>query len=159
MSSPRLMIYMACPSWCSFFSIMTGYSGSLVHSDNSMKSPFLAPYIHRHHQGQKHSIRKVMQKMVLRDLFFLAILLFLVSVTFMLIFTIAQQSATMWVRLLTVAALPAPSLALFLGTVALIVTNSRQWGIEVAILCYILAMLVAVPTQKIILSLWRRIRK
>ncbi|MGZ3611264.1 MAG: hypothetical protein ACXVBU_14510 [Ktedonobacteraceae bacterium] len=89
----------------------------------------------------------------------MAILSFLISVTFMLIFTIAQQSETMWVRLLTVAALPAPSLALFLGTVALIVTNSRQWGIDVAILGYILAMLVAVPTQKIILSLWRRIRK
>ncbi|MGZ3644085.1 MAG: hypothetical protein ACXVCM_09550 [Ktedonobacteraceae bacterium] len=97
--------------------------------------------------------------MSLRDLFFLAILSFLISVTFMLIFTIAQQSETMWVRLLTVAALPAPSLALFLGTVALIVTNSRQWGIDVAILGYILAMLVALPTQKIILSLWRRIRK
>ena len=40
MSSPRLMIYMACPSWCSFFSIMTGYSGILVHIDNSMKSRF-----------------------------------------------------------------------------------------------------------------------
>jgi hypothetical protein len=97
--------------------------------------------------------------MSLRDLFFLAILSFLVSSTFMLIFTIAQQSQTMWVRLLTVAALPAPSLALFLGTVALIVTNSRQWGIDVAILGYILAMLIALPTQKIILSLWRRIRK
>ena len=44
----------------------------------------------------------------------------------MLIFTLAQQSETIWVRLLTVAALPAPSLALFLGTVALIVTNSRK---------------------------------
>jgi hypothetical protein len=97
--------------------------------------------------------------MSLRDLFFLAILSFLVSVTFMLIFTIAQQSETLWIRLLTVAALPAPSLALFLGTVALIVTNSRQWGIDVAILGYILAMLVALPTQKMILSLWRRIRK
>jgi hypothetical protein len=97
--------------------------------------------------------------MLLRDLFFLAILSFLVSVTFMLIFTIAQQSETIWVRLLTVAALPAPSLALFFGTIALIVTNSRQWGIDVAILGYILAMLVALPTQKIILSLWRRIRK
>ena len=122
------MIYMACPSWCSFFSIMTGYSGSLVHSDDSMKSPFLASYIHRHHQGQKHSIRKVMQKMLLRDLFFLAILSFFISVTLMLTFTIAQQSETMWVRLLTVAALPAPSLALFIGTVALIVTNSRKSG-------------------------------
>ena len=97
--------------------------------------------------------------MSLRDLFFLAILLFLVSATFMLIFTIAQQSNTIWVRLLTVAALPAPSLALFLGTVALLITNSHQWGIEVAILGYILAMLVALPTQNIILSLWRRIRK
>ncbi len=97
--------------------------------------------------------------MSLRDLFFLAILLFLVSVTFMLIFTIAQQSETLWVRLLTVAVLPAPSLGLFLGTVALIVTNSRQWGIDVAILGYILAMLVALPTQKIIISLWRRMRK
>jgi hypothetical protein len=97
--------------------------------------------------------------MSLRDLFFLAILSFLVSVTFMLIFTIAQQSETLWVRLLTVAALPAPSLALFLGTVALIVTNSRQWGIDVAILGYILAMIVALPTQKIVIYLWRRIRK
>ena len=155
MSSPRLMIYMASPSWCSFFSIMTGYSGSLVHSDNSKRSPFLASYIHRHYQGQNHSIRKVMQKMLLRDLF----LSFLISGTFMLIFTIAQQSETIWVRLLTVAALPAPSLALFFGTIALIVTNSRQWGIDVAILGYLLAMLVALPTQKIILSLWRRIRK
>jgi hypothetical protein len=152
-------LYMACPSWYSFFFTMTGYSGSLVNIDNSMKSPFLASYIHRHHQGQKHAIRKVMQKMLVRDLFFLAILSFFISVTFMLTFTIAQQSETMWVRLLTVAALPAPSLALFIGTVALIVTNSRQWGIAVAILGYILAMLVALPTQKIILSLWRRIRK
>jgi hypothetical protein len=77
----------------------------------------------------------------------------------MLIFTIAQQSVKIWVRLLTVAALPAPSLALFLGTVALIVTNSRQWGIGVAILGYILAMIVALPTQKIIIYLWRRIIK
>jgi len=98
-------------------------------------------------------------KMSLRDLFFLAILSLLVSVTFMLIFTIAQQSEKIWVRLLTVAALPAPSLALFLGTVALIVTNSRQWGIDAAILGYILAMFVALPTQKIMLSLWKRIHK
>ncbi len=96
--------------------------------------------------------------MSLRDLFFLAILSFLVSATFMLLFTIAQQSETISVRLLTVAALPAPSLALFSGTVALIVTNSRQWGIDVAILGYLLAMIVALPTQKIIISLWRRIR-
>jgi hypothetical protein len=97
--------------------------------------------------------------MLLRDLFFLAILSFLVSATFMLLFTITQQSETMWIRLLTVAALPAPSLALFLGTVALIVTNSHQWGITVAIVGYILAMILALPTQKIIISLWRRIRK
>ena len=97
--------------------------------------------------------------MLLGDLSFLAILLFFISATFMLLFTITQQSETIWIRLLSVAALPAPSLALFLGTVALIVTNSRQWGIDVAILGYILAMLVALPTQKMILSLWRRIRK
>ncbi len=97
--------------------------------------------------------------MLFRDLFFLAILLFFVSVTFMLIFTIAQQSATIWVRLLTVAALPAPSLALFLGTVALIVTNSRELGIDVAIMGYILAMIIALPTQEIIIYLWRHITK
>ncbi len=97
--------------------------------------------------------------MFLRDLFFLAILSLLVSATFMLLFTIAQQSETIWVRLLTVATLPAPSLALFLGTVALLATNSRQWAITVAILGYVLAMIVALPTQKIIIFLWRRIRK
>ena len=97
--------------------------------------------------------------MLLRDLVFLAILSFLVSATFMLLFTIVQQSETIWVRLLTVATLPAPSLALFLGTVALIVTNSHQWAIFVAIVGYILAMIVALPTQKIIISMWRRIRK
>ncbi len=97
--------------------------------------------------------------MSFRDLFFLAILLFFISVTFMLIFTITEQSETIWVRLVTVAALPAPSLALFLGTLALIVTNSRQWGIDVAILGYILAMIVALPTQKIIIYLWSRITK
>jgi hypothetical protein len=110
-----------------------------------------------------HFFDKRDAKMLLRDLVFLAILLlailsFLVSATFMLLFTIAQQSETMWVRLLTVAALPAPSLALFLGTVALLVTNSHQWAIAVTIVGYILAMIVALPTQKIILSLWRRIR-
>ena len=97
--------------------------------------------------------------MYFRDLFFLAILSLLVSSTLMLLFTIVQQSETLWVRLLTVATLPAPSLALFLGTVALIVTNSHQWAIFVAIVGYILAMIVALPTQKIIISLWRRIRK
>jgi hypothetical protein len=109
--------------------------------------------------GSVHLFQKSDAKMSVRDLFFLAILLFFVSATLMLIFTIAEQSETIWVRLLTVAALPAPSLALFLGTVALLVTNSRQWGIDVAILGYIFAMIVALPTQKIILSLWRRIRK
>jgi len=97
--------------------------------------------------------------MLLGDLSFLAILLFFISATFMLLFTITQQSETIWIRLLSVAALPAPSLALFLGTVALIVTHSRQWGIDVAILGYILAMLVALPTQKIITYLWRCISK
>ena len=130
---------------------------SLVHIDNSMKRP-LWPHTSIP-SGAEALHQKSDAKMSLRDLFFLAILSFFISVTFMLIFTIAQQSETMWVRLLTVAALPAPSLALFLGTVAFIVTNSRQWGINVAILGYILAMLVALPTQKIILSLWRRIRK
>jgi hypothetical protein len=97
--------------------------------------------------------------MSFRDLFFLAILSFFISVTYMLIFTITQQTETIWVRLLTVAALPAPSLALFLGALALIVTNSRQWGIEVAILGYIFAMIIALPTQKIIIYLWRFITK
>jgi hypothetical protein len=97
--------------------------------------------------------------MMLRDLFFFAILSFFISVTFMLIFTITQQRAKMWIRLLSVAVLPAPSLALFLGTVALIVTNSRQWGIVVAILGYILAMIVALPTQKLIIQLWGGITK
>ncbi|HXX79023.1 MAG TPA: hypothetical protein VEI53_11045 [Ktedonobacteraceae bacterium] len=97
--------------------------------------------------------------MFLRNLFLLAILSLLVSSTFMLLFTIVQQSKTMWVRLLTVAALPAPALALFLGTVALLITNSHQWAIAVAIIGYVLAMIVALPTQKIIMSLWRRIRK
>ncbi len=97
--------------------------------------------------------------MPVRDLFFLAILLFFVSATFMLIFTIAQQSEMIWVRLLTVAALPAPSLALFLGTLALIVTNSRELGIGVAIVGYILAMITALPTQQIIIYLWRSITK
>ena len=94
-----------------------------------------------------------------RDLFFLAMLAFFISVTYMLIFTITQQTETIWIRLLTVATLPAPSLALFLGTVALIVTNSLQWAIKVAILGYILAMIIALPTQKIIISLWRFITK
>ncbi len=56
--------------------------------------------------------------MVLRDLFFLAMLAFFISATCMLLLSITQQNATLWVRLLSVAALPAPSLALFLGTVA-----------------------------------------
>ncbi len=97
--------------------------------------------------------------MVLRDLFFLALLSFFISATCMLLLTITQQRATIWVRLLSVAALPAPSLALFLGTVVLLVTNSRQWSIAMAIVGYILAMLVALPTQKIILSLWRCLPK
>ena len=97
--------------------------------------------------------------MLLRDLIFLAILSFLVSATYMLLFTIIQQTETIWVRMLTVAALPAPSLALFLGTVALIVTNSHQLGIAVAIFGYVFAMIVALPTQKIILFLWRHIRR
>jgi hypothetical protein len=97
--------------------------------------------------------------MFLRNLFLLAILSLLVSSTFMLLFTIVQQSKTMWVRLLTVAALPAPALALFLGTVALLISNSHQWAIAVAIFGFILAMILALPTQKIIMSLWRRIRK
>ncbi len=97
--------------------------------------------------------------MYFRDLFFLAVLSLLVSSTFMLLFTIVQQSETLWVRLLTVAALPAPSLALFLGTVALLVTNSHRWAMTVAIFGYVLAMIVALPTQKIIISLWRRIHK
>ncbi len=94
-----------------------------------------------------------------RDLFFLAMLAFFISVTYMLIFTITQQAESIWVRLLTVATLPTPSLALFLGTVALIVTSSLQWGIVVAILGYILAMITALPTQKIIINLWRFITK
>jgi len=93
--------------------------------------------------------------MLVRDLFFLAILLFFISASCMLIITLVQQSEKMWIRLLSVAALPAPSLALFLGTIALIVTNSHQLGIEVAILGYILAMIIALPTQKIILYLWK----
>ena len=97
--------------------------------------------------------------MFLRNLFLLAILSLLVSSTFMLLFTILEQSEAMWVRLLTVAALPAPALALFLGTVALLVTNSQQWAIAVFIFGYVLAMIIALPTQKIILFLWRRIRK
>ena len=97
--------------------------------------------------------------MMLRDLFFLAILSLFISATCMLLFTITQQRATMWVRLVSVAALPAPSLALFLGTVVLIITNSRQWAIDVAIVGYFLAMIAALPTQKIILYLWRWITK
>ena len=97
--------------------------------------------------------------MFMRNLIFLAILSLLVSSTFMLLFTIVEQSEAMWVRLLTVAVLPAPALALFLGTVALLVTNSQQWAIAVAIFGYVLAMIIALPTQKIILYLWRRIRK
>ncbi len=96
--------------------------------------------------------------MFLRDLFFLAILSLLVSSTLMLLFTIVQQSQTMWIRLLTVAVLPAPALALFLGTVALLITNSHQWAIAVFIFGYVLAMIVALPTQKIIISLWKRLR-
>ena len=93
------------------------------------------------------------------ELFFLAMLAFFISVTCMLIITITQQTESMWVRLLTVAALPAPSLALFLGTIALIFTNSHQTGIKVAILGYIFALIVALPTQKIIIALWRFITK
>ncbi len=77
----------------------------------------------------------------------------------MLLFTIVQQSETLWVRLLTIATLPAPSLALFLGTVALLVTHSHQWAIAVAIVGYVIGMIVALPTQKIILSIWKRIWK
>lgn len=98
-------------------------------------------------------------KMSIRDLFFLAMLTFFISVTCMLFITITQQTESIWVRLLTVAALPAPSLALFLGTIALIITNSRQSGIKVAILGYIFALIVALPTQKIIIALWRFITK
>ena len=76
----------------------------------------------------------------------------------MLLFTIVQQSEAMWVRLLTVAVLPAPAMALFLGTAALLVTQSHQWALAVALVGYVLAMIVALPTQKIILFLWRRIR-
>jgi hypothetical protein len=105
------------------------------------------------------SFQEVDAKMSYSHLFFLAILSLFISVTYMLFLTIIQQTASLWVRLLTVAALPAPSLALFLGTVALIFTNSRQWGIRVAILGYIIAMIIALPTQKIIISLWRFITK
>ncbi len=97
--------------------------------------------------------------MPFRELFFLAMLAFFISVTCMLIFTITQQTESMWVRLLTVAALPAPSLALFMGTIALIITQSRQSGIKVAILGYIFALIIALPTQKIIIFLWRFIAK
>ena len=98
-------------------------------------------------------------KMSFKDLFFLAILSLFISVTYMLIFTITQQTESIWVRLLTIATLPAPLLALFFGALTLIFTNSREWGITVAISGYILAMIIALPTQKIIIYLWRFVTK
>ena len=77
----------------------------------------------------------------------------------MLVLTLFEQDLDLWIRLIAVGVLPGPMLALSMGLIVWIFTNSHEWGIVVAIGSYLLAVGTALPVQRFIINQWRRFIK
>jgi hypothetical protein len=90
---------------------------------------------------------------------FIGFLVVFVSGSIMLVLTLIEQNLDLWIRLITVGVLPGPVLALSMGIIVWIFTNSQVWGIVAAIVSYLLAVGTALPVQKFIINQWRRFIK
>ena len=90
---------------------------------------------------------------------FLGFLVVFVSGSTMLVLTLLQQDLDLWIRLMAVGVLPGPILALSMGLIVWIFTDSPPAGIVVAIVSYVLAVGTALQVQRIIINQWRRFKK
>jgi hypothetical protein len=116
--------------------------------------------VKKHRKRAARTIHNIERCAILSKLLIIiAILSLLISASVMVVISISQQYEKLWIRLLTVAVLPAPLLALCMGSLSFIVTGSRETGILVFIAGCLLAMLVALPTEKFILFLWNLLKR
>lgn len=120
---------------------------------------FFPEFHKRQDKEEKNTVRKGKQVSALALAIFLAILAIFASGSIMLVLTLIQQNLDLWIRLITLGVLPGPILALSMGLIVWIFTNSRGWGIVAAIASYLLAVGTALPVQRFIINQWRRFKK
>lgn len=72
--------------------------------------------------------------------------------------TLIQQDLGKGVRLLTLAVLPGPLLAMCMSALVWVLTHSLLWGIVAGVVSYVLAMITALPMQNLVISLWNGVR-
>jgi hypothetical protein len=88
----------------------------------------------------------------------IAMLLFFISGSIMVILTLIQQKLGKAVRFITLAVLPGPLLAMCVSALVRVLTQSLLWGIVAGVVSYVLAMITALPMQNLVISLWHRVQ-